>query len=60
MKKNVTIIFTILVLASISISAFAVNPLSAKQVDQEWTMFRYDLLHSGYSPSATPNTNNVL
>ena len=40
-----------------SLGAFGANPAVG---DQNWAMFHHDLVHSGSSPSAAPNTNNIL
>ena len=51
-KIDCILVFIILLVAIISVAGVVTA--------SDWPMFHHDLLHTGYSTSTAPNTNNVL
>jgi eukaryotic-like serine/threonine-protein kinase len=49
-------VVAVLCLSFVSVFSFAVNA----QVSESWTMFHYDLAHSGYSTNTGPTSNQTL
>lgn len=56
MKSIFSASMVTLILAGTLIMAFDVQPARTEPSSLDWTMFGYDLRHTGFSPSSAPET----
>ncbi len=61
MNRNATATaFAVLFIAFLLFETLTASQINASSTSSDWPMFHHDHVHSGYSTSTAPNTNQTL